>query len=469
MKIYVFEANGELIKSLIIPKNSHRSFPYYINKTGTIVLRVVGEMRHGNTMVNLTLIYGVISVKSPTADLNITKVANSTNPNYGDYISYTVTVVNNGPDNATGVIVNEKIPNGLVYVSDNSNGKYDPNTGIWNISNLANQEIATLVIVVRVNATGNITNNVNVTSNEYDNETEHNKDNKTIIVNASANLSINKSVNLTNVNYGDYISYTVTVVNNGPDNATGVIVNEKIPNGLVYVSDNSNGKYDPNTGIWNISNLANQEIATLVIVVRVNATGNITNNVNVTSNEYDNETEHNKDNKTIIVNASADLSIKKQVNVILIKVGDQVVYTITVVNNGPDNATNVTVNEFLPNGLIIISSNPSIGTFANNRWIIGDLANGQSATLILVVYAKTSGNFTNRVVVTANEYDYNTNNTEDSVTITVKEIPINPEPKTTNETKLEPKSVAMLTTGNPLLIILLLLATVFVSRIKSKK
>ena len=33
------------------------------------------------------------------------------------------------------------------------------------------------------------------------------------------------------------ISYTVVVGNDGPDNATGVVVTEILPNGLVYVSD----------------------------------------------------------------------------------------------------------------------------------------------------------------------------------------------------------------------------------------
>ena len=49
--------------------------------------------------------------------------------------------------------------------------------------------------------------------------------------------------------------------------------------GLRYISDDSNGKYDFNKGIWTIGNLNAGESVVLNIVVQVTKVGNITNYV----------------------------------------------------------------------------------------------------------------------------------------------------------------------------------------------
>lgn len=63
-----------------------------------------------------------------------------------------------------------------------------------------------------------IFNCVNVTSDEYP---EGNTSNTTIHVNI-ADLEIIKIVNNATPNYGDEITYTITVRNNGPDNSTNI-------------------------------------------------------------------------------------------------------------------------------------------------------------------------------------------------------------------------------------------------------
>ena len=73
--------------------------------------------------------------------------------------------------------------------------------------------------------------------------------------------------------------------------------------GMVYAGA---GSYDKTTGLWTVGNLSVGSNVTLTIVVRVNATGNITNVVNVTGDQDDNDT-NNTDNKTVIVNATSDL------------------------------------------------------------------------------------------------------------------------------------------------------------------
>ncbi|MCS7053839.1 MAG: choice-of-anchor A family protein [Ignavibacterium sp.] len=90
----------------------------------------------------------------PDADLSLTKTVNNSNPQNGDIITYTITVTNSGPGNATGVEVTDILPSGVIYQSSNpSQGSYNPSTGIWWVGNLASGNSATLTITAQVNTT----------------------------------------------------------------------------------------------------------------------------------------------------------------------------------------------------------------------------------------------------------------------------------------------------------------------------
>lgn len=67
--------------------------------------------------------------------------------------------------------------------------------------------------------------------------------------------------------------------------------------------------------------------------------------------------------------------------------GDQFNYVITAKNNGPDDAHGVEVTDILPDGVVYISSTASDGSYNNGNgiWMIGNLANGASATLEITV------------------------------------------------------------------------------------
>ena len=68
------------------------------------------------------------------ADLAVAKTVNDPTPNAGDNVTFTVTLTNLGPNDATGVQVQDLLPSGLTYVSSiPSQGSYDNGTGAWSV------------------------------------------------------------------------------------------------------------------------------------------------------------------------------------------------------------------------------------------------------------------------------------------------------------------------------------------------
>ena len=84
---------------------------------------------------------------------NVEKTENESNPNYRDNVTWSIVVRNNGPDVAHDVIVNDVLPGSLIWISDDSNGKYNPRTGIWTIAQLNRGVEIRLNIVAMVNGT----------------------------------------------------------------------------------------------------------------------------------------------------------------------------------------------------------------------------------------------------------------------------------------------------------------------------
>ncbi|RYD95586.1 MAG: DUF11 domain-containing protein, partial [Sphingobacteriales bacterium] len=111
---------------------------------------------------------------------------------------------------------------------------------------------------------------------------------------------------------------------------------------------------------------------------------------------------------------STDLSITKTVNNATPSVGSNVTFTITASNNGPSNATGVSVMESIPTGYEVVSVTPSIGSWTAPNWAIGNLSNGASATLTVVAKVKATGVYANTVTVSGNETDPTPGNNTDT-------------------------------------------------------
>lgn len=354
----------------------------------------------------------------PSADVKITKTVNNSAPDFGETVIFYITVTNLGPDTATVVRTVDGLPAGLVYQSHvASAGVYFPEFYVWTVDSLAPGASETLNLTALVNATGELINTVSVTATEYDPDMTNNYATAALNGRALADIAVQKTVLLTPINNGQSTNFTVTVTNNGPNDATGVAVTDILPAALTIVSSEaSQGTFAG--GVWTVGNLANGSSATLVLEVLANAAGIFTNYVNASADQYDPYISNNNATAVLTVNPSADVSVTKTVSNSTPNFGDQITFYVTVMNNGPDNATGITLTERLPAGLVYVSHVISQGVCYPLAciWIVGDLAPGSSATLNFTVLVNTTGEVINRVLAVGEEFDpYPENNTAEVV------------------------------------------------------
>lgn len=378
----------------------------------------------------------------PCIDLDVTKAVDNPNPKVGQNVVYTITVTNNGPNNATGVKLVDLLPAGLIFVSATNSGSWDnsTNTITWNIGDLAVNQTMVFYVTAKVNKSGNLTNTAIATGNEYDHDETNNEDTVTINGEPSADLKLIKESSTVMPNNGDTVQFTIKLRNNGPSDAYDVFVTDPWPNGLVYVTGSailSQGTFDEITGTWNVGFLPHNVEATLVFLAKVTQTGFITNIATANSTTYDPMPEDNTDSVTLDVQPSADLAVTKTQST---PTQTSVQYTITVTNNGPDNATGVRVNDLIPAELTYIGSSATQGTYDNQTgiWYIGNLANGASVTLTINAAVPLGTNtYINIATVTGNENDPNLLNNQDTTQLngeaaadlTITKTVDNPKPK----------------------------------------
>lgn len=395
-----------------------------VNKTGKLVN--IADIAGNEYDCNLTnnIINKSIEVAS-SADLFVKKYVNNTAPDFGEIIKWSVVVSNNGPDIATNVQVNDLLDDGLIFVkSSSTKGSYDAKSGIWTIDSLAPETDETLNIYCKVNKIGKILNFVSVNSTQYDWNESNNHDNESVNAVKIADLSVIKLINNSNPNYNDLIKWTIIVSNNGPNMATGVIVNDLLPKSVEYISSYlSKGFYNPVNGIWDVGNLNAGEKLQLNIVSKIVKTGDITNVVNVKGNEKDSNLTNNHFEKSVHVKPAADLSIEKSVSKQEVNINDLIEYVIEITNNGPDSAENIKVSELLNPNLKVISFESTKGNFnnTNNVLNIDSLVDGEKIRLTINAAANVCGNFENKVAVSSDTFDYDKSNNHDGASVFVSE------------------------------------------------
>ena len=157
------------------------------------------------------------------------------------------------------------------------------------------------------------------------------------------NLTINKTANVESIYVMEYVTFTINVTNNAKVNATNVAVTDMVPKGFEYVKTNATG-YNSKTGLLIIDLIKPGESYIFTLTLKAVTNGTLTNYVNVTCKE---NSTVKKANASVYVIPVVNLTVVKTTDFKDYFVGDTVVFTITVTNNGPSTATNIKIKDIL--------------------------------------------------------------------------------------------------------------------------
>jgi gliding motility-associated-like protein/uncharacterized repeat protein (TIGR01451 family) len=116
-----------------------------------------------------------------------------------------------------------------------------------------------------------------------------------------------------------------------------------------------------------------------------------------------------------------DVSVLKEVDTLEPLIGDSVIFTITVSNEGLVTATGIVVEDVLPSGYAFIDAITTAGIYSDitGEWIVGQLNPGQVEILQITVEVLGYGDYLNTAVVSnlLGGTDMNLNNNESSASV----------------------------------------------------
>ena len=358
-------------------------------------------------------------------DLSLTKNVDTTTPDVGSNVVFTLTINNDGPSDATSVQVADVIPSGFTYISDDGAGDYDDGTGIWDVGTLAMGNTEILNITASVNPTGTYTNTGEITAHDQADVdstpnngllAEDDQDNVVLTPIPLVDISVTQNADNLTPNVGDQIVFTITILNDGPSEATNVVVTDFLPSGYAFVNATpSIGLYNPLIGSWIVGSLASGASETLALTADVLPSGNYANTAELTGltetdvDSFPANNDGTEDDQQTVVPVPvhiSDLILRKFVNVLSPLVGQQVIFDVNISNDGPSDVTGVEILDLLPSGYTYVSSTRTAGTYnpATGIWDLnGTIPNGTTETLTIVATVNPSGDYFNVAEVIASD------------------------------------------------------------------
>jgi uncharacterized repeat protein (TIGR01451 family) len=302
-----------------------------------------------------------------SSDLRISKVGPSTVITPGSSFNYTITVNNDGASDAQNIIVTDPLPAGVTFVSNAGDCTTAFPCSLGTVPAGSSKTITATYAVPASTPATSVTNIASVTSDTPDPNTDNNAATAVTSLGAPiSDLSILKTNGVNAVIPGTPTTYTITVSNAGPTAAIGARVQDSVPTELLNATwtcvASGSSSCGTASGSGDIDTTANVEVSaantvvySLTGTVAPDATGNLINTASLTAPAGTVDPSSNVSSDTDNLTPSADLSITKTGSSTFTP-GTNEVYTITVSNAGPSNASDVSVTDPTPPGLSFISS-----------------------------------------------------------------------------------------------------------------
>lgn len=315
------------------------------------------------------------------SDLQLSKTVNSTDIARGENVTYTLTLTNNGPHTAFAVSVLDIMTPTLPFITGTvSSCSFVPVlTGTIVLCNNLPAGASTTITALHAVPLDWVTPTVKNTgfagSVSFDPNYYNNVASQTITITSRADLSITKEAPAQVVPGTDAV-FTLTVQNRGPSKAETVTVSDAGFGGLTpVVAAPCAGGFPCELGtLWPVS--STQIVMTFTVPSSLTDT-EVVNTAGVTSVITDPVELNNSATVIVPVVRISDLDIAKDGPASAVP-GTPITYTVTVTNNGPSDAAEVTLTDLDPISLTA-QGNPCVAGVCS----LPDLPSGASTTLVL--------------------------------------------------------------------------------------
>ncbi len=300
----------------------------------------------------------------PVADLWVTKSDGVDEVVPGTAVTWTIVVGNDGPSDGAGTVsdVLPGVVSGATWSCAPGPGATCSASGSGSISDAvtipAGSSVTyTVTGTVSPAATGSMANTAAVTVAEgiSDPNLLNNTATDTDALTPEADLSIAKVDAQDPVGLGGQIVYTVTVTNLGPSDAQGVQVTDTLPAGVTLVGTTGCAEDAGGVPVCTLGPLgAGSSVAyTITVSADPGTEGTVTNTATVNSATGDPNPGNDTAGEDTLVTRLADLGLDKTDSVDPVIQGGTLLYTLTVSNAGPNDATDVVVTDTLPAGVTL--------------------------------------------------------------------------------------------------------------------
>ncbi len=404
----------------------------------------------GTAIANFTL-----AAPTTSADLAVS-VTGPSSVTAGTNATYTITLTNNGPDAAATAVLTDLLPTGSTFVSLTPSGAnldaFTFSSASGSVTETANAAIAsghtnTFTLVVTAGATlatgANFSDSASVSGSTSDpNNTNNSATQSGTVASAIADLAVSLS-GPSSVTAGTNATYTITLVNNGPNAAQTAVLTDLLPTGSVFVSLTPSGSnpdtFNFSSASGSVTETAAAAIAsghTNVFTLIVSAPSGLSNGVNfsdsasVAGATSDPNSANNSATQTgSIVNTApgTDLAVTGSGPVSSVAEGANATYTFTLTNTGAGaiDASSAVLTSTLGANLAFVSATASQGSFSQASGVVtyslGTLAAGATATVTVTAQTLEEGTLSVSSSLTSGTNDSNLANNSATANATVIE------------------------------------------------
>ncbi len=371
----------------------------------------------------------------PLVDVTVTKTAPA-NVDAGADFDYSITVTNNGPSTAADVTLSDPLPGEVSFVSvapagptcTEAAGTIDCDFG-----SLASgaSEVVTVTVTAQDDPVGPFDNTATVATSTPESDTTNNDDSAPVTIDPLVDITVTKTAPASAGSGSDF-DYSITVTNNGPSTAADVTLSDPLPGEVSFVSvapagptcTETSGTIDCDFG--SLANGASQ-VVTVTVTAQVTPTGPFDNTATVATTTPESDTTNNDDTAPVTITPIADVTVTKTAPASVVA-GTEFDYSITVTNNGPATADDVTLSDPLPGEVSFVSVSPAGPTCTETTGTIdcdfGSLASGASEVVTLTVTAQDEAapSFDNTATVATSTFESDDTNNDDTAPVVITPI-----------------------------------------------